>query len=348
MLLSQTANLRPTDLTADQRAAIDARIREQDLVLQDATLEEARNWSAELNGLIGFYENQLDRGREDFHFLLHTDTHQGQDTAGVIREWLSRYGLQVTTQSIPGLNTADLDCFRSAMNDMVSWCEETLPGYRQNRFRIVFNLSAGFKSWQGFMQTLGMFYADEILYIFESSKQLLRVPRLPVQFEDAAVQEIQQNLLLFRRLDPKQSSMPCSACGNVSDIFLYQIGEEAELSPWGRLVWERHKSELYREKLLDPITSLLEFGPAVPKAVQDLSAELRARFNHRMEDLARYLDSGRQQATHRLDFKQLKGNPCPPSTHECDLWTNQGAWRAFGHFEEEKRFIVDRIGPGLH
>jgi putative CRISPR-associated protein (TIGR02619 family) len=348
LLLSQTANHKSTDLPADQKAAIDEHIRDRALVLQSANLQKARGWSAELNGLVGFYENQLDRGGEDFHLLLHTDTYQGERTATVIQEWLCAKGLRVTTQAIPGLNTADLDSFRSAMNEMVSWCEQTLPGYRQNRIRVVFNLVAGFKAWQGFMQTLGMFYADEILYIFESSDQLLRLPRLPVQFEEAAVQEIRQNLLLFRRLDRKQTSMPSSECEGISEIFLYQVGEETELSPWGRLVWERHKSDFYRQKLLAPISPLLKFGPMVPRTVEDLSGELRERFNHRMDDLARYLDSGREGATQRLDFKQLKGNPYPPSTHECDLWADQGAWRAFGHFDDEERLIIDRIGPGLH
>jgi hypothetical protein len=59
---------------------------------------------------------------------------------------------------------------------VIRWCQDTLPGYRESGYHIVFNLTGGFKSIQGWMQTLGMFYADEIVYIFETGKELLPGP----------------------------------------------------------------------------------------------------------------------------------------------------------------------------
>ena len=51
-----------------------------------------------------------------------------------------------------------------------------MPGYRQSHYRVVFNLVGGFKSLQGYMNTLGMFYADEIIYIFEApTADLIRI-----------------------------------------------------------------------------------------------------------------------------------------------------------------------------
>lgn len=38
----------------------------------------------------------------------------------------------------------------------------------------------------------------------------------------------------------------------------------------------------------------------------------------------------------------------PPSTHELDLWADDGAWRGFCHEEEGGRVVVDTIGEGMH
>jgi putative CRISPR-associated protein (TIGR02619 family) len=345
--LARTANSRLQDLAENDRVELQSRLDQQTQALSEADIPAARRLSAELNGLLAFYEHQPARGKHDVHLLMHTDTFQGEAVANVLCDWLRQQGLQATPQQIAGLNTADIDSFRAGLNELVSWAEQTLPGYRRSGFRVVFNLVAGFKTLQGFMQTLGMFYAEELLYIFEGSDQLLRIPRLPIQIEDAAVNAMRDHLRLFRLLDPKLSTLPAADCAAIPETFLYRFDNEVELSPWGRLVWSRHKSQFYTQHVLDPLSPILSFSPQAVKAAGELSPDRKIHFNERMDDLARYLDSGRTLALSRLDFKQLKGNPCPPATHECDLWADRAAWRAFGHFDG-KTFVVDSIGPGLH
>jgi hypothetical protein len=46
-----------------------------------------------------------------------------------------------------------------------------------------------------------------------------------------------------------------------------------------------------------------------------------------------------------LDLKPLKGDPRPPSTHACEVWSDHER-RLFGHFEEVG-FILDDIERGL-
>ena len=50
------------------------------------------------------------------------------------------------------------------------------------------------------MQALGMFYADETLYIFEAGGELLSIPRLPVDFNESARQSVVDNFSVARRL----------------------------------------------------------------------------------------------------------------------------------------------------
>ncbi len=90
---------------------------------------------------------------------------------------------------------------------------------------------------------------------------------------------------------------------------------------------------------------MISLSENVQADASKMSEDRRLTFNERMDDLAVLLE--KRLSVKRLDFKALKGNPCPPSTHEFDLWADRGAWRGFGH-HEGKRFIIDAIGEGLH
>lgn len=347
--LSTTTNCRESEVDQETQEFIDARVSEQKKLLTGTSeLKTARRISAELNGIIGFYEGDIRRGVNDEHILIHTDTFQGEKVAEILTDWLKSKNINARCHKVEDLNTSDLESFHAGMNGLIKWCEETLTGYRDLKYRIVFNLTGGFKSLQGFMQTLGMFYADEMIYIFETGDSLLRIPRLPIQIESAALDQMREHLMVFRKLDDTNKSLSASEGDNILETFLFRIDDEITLSPWGRIIWERNKKKLYREDVLDPISDKVRYSPSVRQSVKDLPADQLLQFNQRMDDLSRFMDSGQKLNINRLDFKKLKGNPKPPSTHECDLWANQGAWRAFGHFDDSNIFVVDSIGPGLH
>lgn len=72
----------------------------------------------------------------------------------------------------------------------------------------------------------------------------------------------------------------------------------------------------------------------------------------RFGDFARFLEEKQIGKAKRcnlssLNFKELKGNPKPPSTHECDAWADQDAKRLFGHFEKDS-FVLDQLAKALH
>jgi putative CRISPR-associated protein (TIGR02619 family) len=127
-------------------------------------LDELQKLSAELNSLIRYYQGHL-QGNRDQHFLVCTDTWLGREAAEILRQCLTRYFQRVEVYAATDLQTGKLDGFCLAMSELIKWSDETLPGYREQGYRVVFNLTGGFKSIQGFMQTLGMFYADKYLYL---------------------------------------------------------------------------------------------------------------------------------------------------------------------------------------
>jgi len=346
-VLTRTANARLEDLTRQEREQLDARLRQQRERLRHEPLAAVRRLSAELNGVLGLCHDQLDRARQDQHILLHTDTWQGGAVAELIREWMAAHGFSVTSHRVAGLSTASRECFQSGMNELLAWCDSTLPGYRAAGFRVVFNLVGGFKSIQGFLQTLGLFYADETVYIFESGEELLRIPRLPVELEAGVRSAFQDNLPIIRRLDLGVTPPPGASLVAIPETLLERLEQEVDLSVWGRLVWRRHRPELYREGPLPPPSDRIRFTEETWQRARRLPPDRVLLFNERMDDLALYLEQGQRQCPKRLDFKALKGNPCPPATHECDLWADADTQRAFGHWAGDT-FQIDWIGAELH
>lgn len=327
-----------SQISPEDAARLDAIIADVRTHMSNAPLDQARRMSAELNGLLTFYKNLPPR--VDHHHLICTDTWLGETAARVVENWLKQYVDNVTVIRQTDLQTASLESFQVALAEIVQWCESTLPGYRDSGYHIVFNLTGGFKSIQGFFQTLGLFYADETVYIFESQDELLRIPRLPVRMdrEDA----IRRNLTKFRRLS---RSLPVTDVSGIPETLLMQVDGECTLSAWGELVWNQTRRDIYSKKIYPPPSDLIRCGPQFERSIPNLAPDRRIILNERLDDLSVYLE--KKENLSRLDFKQLRGNPRPPSTHECDAWADQDARRIFGHFEGPV-FVLDELGKALH
>ena len=319
--------------------------RERESVLNERDEMKLRKKSAELNGLIGYYRKNSIDPKNGFHWLLCSDTYQGELAAQIIQDWGKSNGYNMTIYKVPDLNTHDLDSFRFGINNLVDWCEEIIPGYRDKKHKVVFNLVGGFKILQGYMQTLGMFYADESVYIFEGSNEILSIPRMPIDFSESFKVKLKENIDLLRSLQLR--TLKKSKCSEIPETMLYITGDECTLSEWGKLMLNRMRKEIYSERLLPSPTRLIEYSEKTEHIAKDLDKCRQVELNIKIDDLAHYLESGKRQPTSSLDLKALKGNPKPPSTHEFDLWSNKDVWRGYGHFDNGT-FIINEIGDALH
>jgi putative CRISPR-associated protein (TIGR02619 family) len=346
-ILRDTANDPPENLSPEKKSMIDAHVSIVRDTLLSASQEKVRQMSAELNGILACYDGKPASGLQDIHYLLHTDTYQGLRTAELVKDWLEQHSLKVQLLTEKGLHTGAADSFRHALSELVKWCEETLPGCSAKKYKIVFALVGGFKALNGFLQALGMCYADETIYLFENKDApLLRIPRLPFNLDAGVEDHVREHLALFRRLCAHQT-LPPADCAAINEIFLYNLGNECELSPWGRLIWEKCRPKVYCEKVHPSPSNLIRFSKKFEQDCSKLAPDRLAHVNERMDDLALYLESDKKSCINRLDFKALKGKPRPPSTHECDAWGDSAAWRIFGHFEKAV-FVLDHLGEGLH
>lgn len=338
-LVTRHANARsPADVLTPDRTKLESLTRRMTQRLRTAGKADLGRLSAELNGLLKHYGGQLDRGG-DTHWLIATDTWLGNATASALAEVLNNAHHIARVWRIKDLRTSNLMEFHIAMTEIARLCAREVRGMRDGGFRVLFNLTGGFKSVQGFMQALGMLYADESLYLFEGTDELLRLPRLPIELNTAAL--VREHEWVFRRL---AAGLPVSAteARNVPDTLLMELDGQVALSVWGDVVWEEAGPTMLSEQLWPALDPRLRFDKRIERDARNFSRDERRQINERLAELARLLHDGHTNLA-RLDLKKLNA-PHGDSTHECDAF---GGKRLFGHFDHDV-FVVDKIAEGLH
>lgn len=283
---------------------------------------------------------KLDKKNGDLHYVLHSDTWLGTQIAEMLVEWLMRHGLAANAIRIDHLRTDNPSDFQLAMGNLAAWLKDTFEPNR-NSSEVIFQLSGGFKAMQGVLQSLAPFYADRVVYLFESSPVLLDLPRLPVQWDvDDSVRDA---LTPLRRMGLNLPA-DAEALRGLSTLYWVTYEDRLQLTPVGNMMWNTLQSRLYAEAIWDPPSPQIRFGPEWAASVKNLASDRRAKINERMDDFVRWVETG--TAVNRLDVKKLKGTRLAPSTHECDAWHDQAAWRIFCH-SEGPVWIWDRLGPHL-
>ena len=330
------------DISPEDRAVLQDLIRRTQSKLQEADVRDLPPLSAELNALFKLYDGQFNKAVNDQHWLLCTDTWLGRKTGELIKETLERLGLSFVQLCQPkDLRTEELFTFQSALSDLVKWCEETIVPCQEN-YHVVFNLTGGFKSIQGFLQTLATFYADEAIYVFESGNELLRLPRLPIKLDIDDV--VRRHLRVFRRLaNGLGLDEPCPL-DDIPETLLLCFDDNVSLSPWGDLVWERTHKEMYQKELWPSPSEKIIYGERFAESVNPLSPHRMEHVNKRIDQLARSLECGDNLAS--LDFKPVRGK-VKNYTHECDAWADQDAKRMYGRLERGV-FTLEVLDKALH
>lgn len=246
--LRDAANLSQQNISSEVRQIIAVLKQRGNEQLSNASISQMRRASAELNGIYGIYQNNLKQGVEDIHFLIATDTIQGETAAQIVKDFLTEKCIINTSIYIPkGLSTASTESFSLGIDELIVWLQENIPPLKLNGYKIYFNLVGSFKSLQGYLNTIGMFYADEIIYIFEGDKsELITIPRLPVTIDFAAIQPYAIQLALV------DAGMIFSSfeLQGLPEAMIAEIDGQIILSTWGQLIWNQSKFSLLSGDLL--------------------------------------------------------------------------------------------------
>ncbi|MGC9260112.1 MAG: hypothetical protein ACP5I8_08575 [Phycisphaerae bacterium] len=250
------ANAAGADIRADDRGLIDNAgwAAEGKLLRENSPLTEKCKMSAELSSMLLYYGGQFptdaENARSQHHILISTDTYVGRAAADAIGKFLRNTGMAAEVLPIDRLRTNSFADFQYGLDGIIAWCARTIPGYRQEGFKVVFNLSGGFKSVLGWMQTLGVIYADECIYTFERTDELLRIPRLPLRsadFSEDVRAFVANHVDFFAPLAERGGKRPADELpAGAPEILFRPVGGDVELSSMGRLIWEQVRRTHYQ------------------------------------------------------------------------------------------------------
>jgi putative CRISPR-associated protein (TIGR02619 family) len=245
--LFDAANMKESECSSTLIDLISYIKKSINIKLVKATVAELRKLSAELNGILGVYNGEIPTNPNDTHVLVASDTYQGKITAEIIESFLKEKGFtNIIIISPSQMSTKDKTSFVNGTKNLLKWFDKELDieNYRLNKYEVIFNLTGGFKSLQGYLNTFGMFYADRIVYIFESSNQLIEIPRLPIEIPEQMFEDKATDFLLM------SCDYPCKAEG-ISHLMLEEYDEDTfYLSEWGMLSWNKVKRKILEKKLI--------------------------------------------------------------------------------------------------
>lgn len=245
-ILSNYANSKFYEIPDEVKAIIKTLKDRAIDTLNQADIKTLRKVSAELNGIYGLYNNQIENGIQDFHWLIATDTAQGETTANIVKSFLENKKLIVNTYQPYQLSTLNTQKFNEGIDKLLNWLDEDIiPNYQEAGYTISFNLVSGFKSLQAYLNTFGMFYADEMIYIFEGeNSELIRIPRLPIQIDYSGISPVKFALM------EGGNWLPRSEVDDVPEALIFPVDNEVTLSEWGNLIWKQGKEDLLSNELL--------------------------------------------------------------------------------------------------
>lgn len=300
-----------------------------------------RRMSAELNSLLAWYDKNP-ANAQDVHLLLVTDTVLGTATAEIIQKWLQAEGYTVILISSVGLNTASFQSFRESLSDLTAKLIERISGYKENGYKILFNLTGGFKALNGFLQALSTIYADQTIYLFESSTEFLTIPKLPFKLDAEAI--ITENMHSFRRLSEGLSISQTESL-SIPSTLLFYIDDEVTLSEWGTLLWQSCYKSLYKTKLWPSISERITFSADFEKSTKDLDPQILQIVNQRIVELAVYTEGDCQNALRSLDPKPLQEKQYKDKNlWECDLDSHHRIFMA----KDGYKFNLQEVRKALH
>ena len=127
--LRDCANLSLNETPEDVRKIITTLEQRASEKLKNGNVKQIRLASAELNGIYGIYEENLQAGSQDTHLLIATDTAQGIGTANIVRDFLTSHGIvNVQVPNFDGLSTASTEVFTGGIDSLLEYIDETIPG----------------------------------------------------------------------------------------------------------------------------------------------------------------------------------------------------------------------------
>ena len=308
------------------------------LLEREIKLDVIKNDSAELNCFLSWFDNQNLNPYDCIIHLLHTDTYLGTLSAMLVENQFKQIGFnQIYLEKIDNLNTEDIDSFEIGLSNFAKWAFENVVKNDNEKF--IFNVAGGFKSFSGFAQILGQFLADETIYIFEDRSKVLSMPQMPIKVVET--EAIKAKLNDYRCI---ALNLPLSNYDHLNKMWV----KNGHFTPWGQIIWESAKREIYEEKIYKFITDKISFGKEFDKSIECIANDKLhiKQVNERIDDLCLYAENHTINPR-RLDYKSIKGEVGKLYKKECDAWSDGRAMRLYCN-EDGDKIIIEKLADSLH
>ncbi|MDR3049647.1 MAG: hypothetical protein LBV16_07440 [Elusimicrobiota bacterium] len=289
---------------------------------------------AELNTIFSYYEDNINEAKRigDCFYLFTTDTFVGEKGGETLRQYLQETcGLNAYKIKIPNLKADTKVNFEDGVKSLY-YSKEINSIFTQGE--VVFILSGGFKSWSGYMQALGMFYADKIYYQFEPpGDSLIEIPKIPIELNDE-----QKQALRLLSVDQKPNDEYLKLLPKTSYT---QIGDEYCLDGNGLMLWNDLKKKGFYNKLQASLNENIQYSSNFKKDYEACNDIEKQTLGEKLDKIAIYLKTKNEAYNLKsIRWHEYKND----ETYKWEFYPFNGNDSRRAYVKEENGvYIIDKI-----
>ncbi|MDR1696476.1 MAG: putative CRISPR-associated protein [Endomicrobium sp.] len=330
------ANKSENDLSKEDKELFNKVFSSAETYLEQTdNIEILKKASAELNTILSYYNACLKNASKDMFYLLTTDTYSGIESGKILSTFLNKkYNITVSAIVVKNLKADTKENFEEGIKSLYE--NELFAIFNDKSRETVFILSGGFKSWSGYMQSLGMFYGAKILYQFETAgEDFIEIPKIPFKLNEVQKQSLR--LLAFEKKpsDEQLKSLPKTA------YFVYE--NECELAGNGKILWNDLLEKGFYNILQESLSDKLKFSDNFKKDYEKLNLYEKKVLGEKIDNLAMYFDTGEE----RYNLKSLKFHSLTNvNGYQREIYPFNDSRRVYIK-EQNGMFLIDKIAAHL-
>lgn len=154
----------------------------------------------------------------------------------------------------------------------------------------IFNISSGYKSILPFMTIMANVYDSDIVYIFEESNCLIRIPKIPIRIDFSIFDELYDQIVMLEAGIENYNRTKRAFFQEFSKLEekgLVEItGDSAFLSPIGNIFYEKYKDQIFVFYCTDDVYSTIQSQPNISRIINE-------KFHHQKERQSKTEPKGR-------------------------------------------------------
>jgi len=185
---------------------------------------------------------KLNCNNNTFNYLILTDTAECRLCGEFLSEYIvNKFNSKSKQILIKGLQVDDLNSFqKEGMHNLVN--ELYNIHYSYPKKDTIINITGGYKATIPYLTILGQTWGIPLYYIFEETNNLLKIPSIKINIDFQLFQKYFNQLTSLKN-EPTddwenfKTQFDPNDLREIEEIYIYKLGNEAELSSIGKILW---------------------------------------------------------------------------------------------------------------